>query len=105
MPVSVEQPSHGSGRADDGKCAVLPRQEGSSAQYQAKAAGIQELDLAEVKDERPGAVADGAVERQLQRGHRGDVDLAADGDGRRFLQLGVDDLEPLRRAARHRMPS
>ena len=35
MPVSVEQPSHGSGRADDGECAVLARQEGSSAQYQA----------------------------------------------------------------------
>ena len=35
MPVSVEQPSHGSGRADDGKCAVFPCQQGSSAQYQA----------------------------------------------------------------------
>ena len=51
--VLREQPSDGSGWADDGECAVFPSQEGASAQYQAKTAAIHELELVEVEARTP----------------------------------------------------
>jgi hypothetical protein len=89
----LEQATDGTGRADDRKRAILASEQGSRAEEHAKAAGIEEVKLAEVEDERPRRVADRGVERGLQGRYRGHVDLAAQCDARRAVQVSVDDLK------------
>jgi hypothetical protein len=91
----LDQAPDVTGRADDRERAVVASQQRSGAQYQAKAAGIEELQVAEVKNEGPGRFADRGVEDRFQRRDRADVDLTSHGNARRSLQPSVDDLKRL----------
>jgi hypothetical protein len=63
-----------------------------------EAAGIDELEVAEVEHERPTAGADRSVERAFHARHRGDDDLAAHGDTSHLLRPDVNRLDRCGRA-------
>jgi hypothetical protein len=95
------QPPYRARRADDGKCALLASQHGPSAQQEAKSAGIQELNVAQIQHEHAGAVADRAIQRPLKRRHRLDAHVTPHGEARRSAQPAVDDLKRWLRLAGH----
>ena len=101
-PDDFEQAPHRPGRADDGERPLVLPEQRAGAQQHAEAAGVEELELAQVDHERAHAVADRVVERVREHLHGGDVDLAADGDPGRATDVGVRDREGLRRPLRHR---
>ena len=54
---------------------------------------FEELELGQVEDEISAALADRAIQHELQLGRASQVDLAANGDARRSSDMDVDDGE------------
>ena len=104
MPASSNRRRTGPGGQTIASARSSRASSAQGAQHHAKAAGIEEIEVAEVKDERPGRVADRGVERRLQRRHRIQIDLTPNGDARRSVQLGLDDRKGLGRAHRFFLP-
>ena len=86
----LEESPHRAWRTDDRERPLPTRQPGSCAQNLPQAGRVEQFKLAQVQHEIPPALAYSAVQRQLQLGRGGQVDLATDGDARRSVNTDVD---------------